>query len=359
MKICCTGGGTGGHVYPALAVLEELTRRYSGLSCFWIGSRTGPERSIIHESGLGLDYYVIPTGKLRRYASLKNLIDLFRIPAGIVKTAYLLLRLRPDVIFSKGGFVSVPVVIAGKLLGFHVLTHESDLSPGLATRINSRFADMTLIAYEQSKTYYTKRTRYRVTGNPIRSDILKAQQNRELFSRYGVAPDKKLVLVLGGSQGALEINRLIWQWAEEGIEDVHVFHQTGSATFRDLTCPNYTSVANIGADLGVMLRSADLVISRSGAGAIWEIAASRTPMLLIPKIDASSRGDQLENAQLFSDAGGALMLYGEQLDLETLKSSINMILADEKLKSSMVQSASELIDLYSVQTIAALIDEYV
>ena len=360
MKICCTGGGTGGHVYPALAVLEELKRRHSDLSCFWIGSRTGPERMIINQTDLDVDYYVIPTGKLRRYVSLKNLIDLFRIPAGILKAAYLLLRLRPDVIFSKGGFVSVPVVIAGKLLGFHVLTHESDLSPGLATRINSRFADMTLIAYERSKTYYRHRTRIRVTGNPIRSSILNARKNKEIFRHYGsVAPEQKIVLVLGGSQGALEINRLIWEWAKEGIEDVHVFHQTGSATFRDLTYPHYTTVANIGADLGVMLRSADLVISRSGAGAIWEIAASRTPMLLIPKIDASSRGDQLENAQLFYDAGAALMLYGEQLDLERLKSSINMILADEKRRQSMVQSASELIDLHSVQAIASLIDEYV
>jgi UDP-N-acetylglucosamine--N-acetylmuramyl-(pentapeptide) pyrophosphoryl-undecaprenol N-acetylglucosamine transferase len=358
MRICCTGGGTGGHVYPALAVMEELKRTHSELSCFWIGSRKGPERTIIAQSGLDADYYAIPTGKLRRYISLKNIIDLFRIPAGIMKAAYLLAKLRPDVIFSKGGFVSVPVVIAGKMLGLSVLTHESDLTPGLATRINSRFADLTLVAYEKSKAYYNQRTTCRVTGNPIRSEILNAERDRSVFTRYGITPEKKVVLVLGGSQGALEINDVIWQWARDGIEGLHIIHQTGKATYKKLTYPNYTTIEHIGQDLGVMLKSADLVISRSGAGAIWEIAASRTPMLLIPKTDFSSRGDQLENAQLFCDAGGALMLHGGNLDHERLKTYVNMIITDEKRSRSMVQSATELIDLHGVQIIAALIQAY-
>jgi UDP-N-acetylglucosamine--N-acetylmuramyl-(pentapeptide) pyrophosphoryl-undecaprenol N-acetylglucosamine transferase len=357
MRICFTGGGTGGHVYPALAVIQELERRYPDrIELFWIGSRDGVEKEILLKLRPDIPYYPIPAGKLRRYLSVKNLSDIFRVISGTIKAWHHLGKIRPAVLMSKGGFVSVPAAAAAYVRGIPVITHESDCTPGLATRIISRFARQVLIPYESSKQYYPGcRNRCVVTGNPVRREILEAVGSRNVLQNFGASGDKPVVLVLGGSQGALEINEIIWQWAEEGIEDIHIIHQCGRNTYRKITADNYTCTDHIGAELGELMASVVLIISRAGAGAIWEIARAGTAMILVPKTDAGTRGDQLDNAELFTQSGAAQILYGSDLNLSKLKSMVNMLIGDETLRKSMIQSAQELTTDDSVRRIADII----
>ena len=221
--IVVTGGGTGGHVYPVLAVLDEMP----SIRVVWIGSGSQLERRILE--GRQLRYYGIPTGKLRRYFSLQNIIDLFKIVAGFFASLVILLREKPKLVFSKGGYVSVPPVAAARLLRVPSVTHESDLRPGLATRINSRFADRVLVSFPGSGEFFDERLRGKVihTGNPIRKVLLSgdSQTGRALF---GCPANQPLLLVLGGSLGSASINRLVLDAMDRLRRNCFVVHQLGS-----------------------------------------------------------------------------------------------------------------------------------
>jgi UDP-N-acetylglucosamine--N-acetylmuramyl-(pentapeptide) pyrophosphoryl-undecaprenol N-acetylglucosamine transferase len=312
--IVVTGGGTGGHVYPVLAVLDELPP----IRVVWIGSGSQLERRILE--GRKLRYYGIPTGKLRRYFSLQNIVDLFKIAAGFFVSLLILLREKPNLVFSKGGYVSVPPVAAARLLGIPSLTHESDLRPGLATRINARFADRVLVSFPGSDRYFDERFRSKVvhTGNPIRKMLLSGdgQIGRAWF---GCPANQPLLLVLGGSLGAASINRLVLEALELLRMDAFIVHQMGAEQFGESKAQsNYHPASYFHDELAHVFAAADLVLCRAGANTLWELAALGKPSILIPLPRGSSRGDQIENAAFFEEAGAAVVLQQKGLTPERL-----------------------------------------
>lgn len=351
-RILFTGGGTGGHVYPGLAVLSHL-RTKGPYEVAWIGSKRGVERSLVEEEGVS--FIGIPAGKFRREFSLKNITDLFRVAGGIVASLYRLQRLKPHLLFSKGGFVSVPPVLAAFVLRIPVISHESDMDPGLATRIALPLARKLLVPFPESVEKYPIRYRSKlaVTGNPVREEIF--QGNPELGRQLlGLRKDKPILLVLGGSQGAMEINRLVWSSLEELVKDFQVVHQVGplhteTSEFKEFSrLEGYVAKGYFKGELPHVLAMADVVVSRAGAGTLWELAALCKPMLLIPLRGTGTRGDQVRNARLFELHGWAKALYDELIPKERFLSEVrslaNRNTSDElraSLKSLDVRGAAE------------------
>ncbi len=323
--IVFTGGGTAGHVYPGLAVIEKLQEEDPGIEVIWMGSSGGMEKALVEEAGVR--FIGVPSGKLRRYFSLKNISDLFRITAGFFKSVSILKKLKPGLIFSKGGFVSVPPVIAGGFLKIPVISHESDVTPGLATRINSRFSEKILTAYPVTAKYLSG-LNTETAGNPVRSSIRKADAVKG--RSWAQAGERPIILILGGSQGALQINLLIQEIAGRLAEKYTVVHQMGSLTYKASETENYITKEFIKDELPDIIAAADLVISRAGASALWEFSALSKPMILIPLGTAGSRGDQILNAEIFSEAGAAEVLSGEVQAGELLKLIENIMSNDSR-----------------------------
>jgi UDP-N-acetylglucosamine--N-acetylmuramyl-(pentapeptide) pyrophosphoryl-undecaprenol N-acetylglucosamine transferase len=310
VSIAFAGGGTGGHIYPGLAVAAALKER---LPCriFWIGSSAGMDRSLVEDGGL--EFFGIPAGKLRRYVSLRNLSDVFRIGAGFFAARRILQRERPALLFSKGGFVSVPPCAAAASLGIPVFTHESDYSPGLATRINARFASRIFASYADTAGFFAPALRERISlaGNPVRSAFRVADPaaGRRFL---GLPPEARILLVLGGSQGAREINELVRETLGALTRHYTVVHQTGPNQDWDLgAAERYRPYAFIREELPQTVAAAELILGRSGAGTVWEAAAAGKPLALIPLRGPGSRGDQVENAAFFERAGAAAVIRGE------------------------------------------------
>ncbi|MCL1817343.1 MAG: undecaprenyldiphospho-muramoylpentapeptide beta-N-acetylglucosaminyltransferase [Spirochaetaceae bacterium] len=308
-----TGGGTGGHVYPGLAVIERLRGDWDG-DFLWIGSRGGMEKAIVES--WGLEFRGIPSGKLRRYFSLKNFTDALRIIGGIFAALWIFLKKRPAVVFSKGGYVSFPPVFAAWLLRIPALTHESDLDPGLATLLNAPFVKKICVPYEESVGHFPGlfRKKLLVTGNPVRQEIFSGRPEEGLRIA-GFAGTKPVVLVLGGSLGAQEINTLVRCSLDELLPGVDIVHQTGAGKEAGISRPGYFSAPYFTAELPHLLAAASVVVSRAGAGSLWEFLAAGKPALLIP-LRESSRGDQVRNAELFQRRGAARVLSGPRITTE-------------------------------------------
>jgi UDP-N-acetylglucosamine--N-acetylmuramyl-(pentapeptide) pyrophosphoryl-undecaprenol N-acetylglucosamine transferase len=336
--IVFTGGGTAGHVFPALAVIDELAPRWQG-RVVWIGSAGGMEREILRRRGI--PYYGIPTGKLRRYLALANFLDLFRIAAGFFASLAVLTRERPRLVFSKGGYVTVPPLAAARLLGIPSFTHESDLNPGLATRINARSAERVLVSFAESAGYLSPALRGKVahTGNPVRRSLL-AGDPAAGRSFAGCPPDRPLLLVLGGSLGSAFLNDAVERGLSELTSRCFVVHQMGDAHFRAAGVPGYQAVAFLDEELPHLLAACDLVLCRAGANTLWELAALGKPAVLVPLSGRSSRGDQLENARHFAARGAALVVpeeEGARLVAEVLR-----LLEDRPRLAEMGRKAREL-----------------
>ena len=326
MKPCIivTGGGTGGHVFPALAVAEELVRQHD-LRLVWIGATRGMERAIVRR--WGMEYRGSPAGKLRRYLSLENIRDIFRTLAGIGRSIAELRRLKPVAVFSKGGFVSVPPVLAAGWLGIPVISHESDYDPGLATKINLRFSRKVCVAYQESLRFYAKGKAV-WTGNPVRAEIFRgrAEEGRRLLG-FSAADPRPILFVQGGSLGARQINGLVDAGFDQLVKRFRIVHQRGEGDWRrsDIAA-SYHSRPSFAAEYPHILAAADLVLSRAGAGSLWEMGVLAKPGVLVP-LDGGSRGDQLRNADLcqrhgcctvfrpesFADAGQAQAAFSELL----------------------------------------------
>lgn len=304
--IVFTGGGTGGHVFPALAVLEELTPKWRG-RIIWIGSISGIERNILKKKKI--PYYGIPCGKLRRYLSLQNFLDIFKIVSGIIASFFIMLKEKPLILFSKGGYVTVPPVIAASILGIPVITHESDLKPGLATRINSLFAEKILISFTGTVEYFKDTVQRKTlhTGNPIRTSLLTGLPG---YGKkvVGCSSGMPILLVLGGSQGSSFLNHLILSEIEGFTKTCFVVHQMGLKDFKRIKHNNYYSSPFFYEELPHILAASDLVVCRSGANTLWELAALGKPSILIPLTHLASRGDQIENAQFFALKGASIVL---------------------------------------------------
>jgi len=306
--IVFTGGGTGGHVYPGVAVLQSLQEALGDTPTrfVWIGSKTGIERSIVE--GLGVEYRAISTGKLRRYFDWKNVSDLFHIIAGYFQARRHLKQLKPVFLFSKGGFVSVPPVRAAKKLGIPVYSHESDLDPGLATRLNLSASRLVFCAYPESVQHFPEavRSKVAVTGNPVR---------RELFSgdagwirrTWKISDGVQVLLVLGGSLGARQVNELVTATLPFWEGKIFVVHQTGKEWTPAADTPWYVSRPFFPTEMPHLYAGADVILGRAGAGTLWEAAATRVPLVLLP-LGAGSRGDQVRNAELFAARGAAKVL---------------------------------------------------
>ncbi len=334
MKAVFTGGGTLGHVIPALTVAQELEKRVPDCQIVYVGSRKTNERDYVVSHGF--EFIAIPSGKLRRYFSLENLVDIFRFLSGIIRAYFLLGRIGPDIVFSKGGYVSVPVVLAASARKIPVITHESDFSMGLANRINARFARRICLGFDTKKGD----ERFVYTGNPVRQDLVECS---------AVPDESPMLLVLGGSLGAQSLNECIYAHLDELTEKAYVIHQTGP-TGRDLEHENYEHHEFIGDELPSLIKRASVVISRAGANAISELKWACVPMVLVPLKTNASRGDQIENAAFLEAKGEALV--GKD-DEDVVRKALMLLedrnkadrLRENCRKDASVPSAERIVDL--------------
>ncbi|MDY6398691.1 MAG: undecaprenyldiphospho-muramoylpentapeptide beta-N-acetylglucosaminyltransferase [Treponema sp.] len=346
------GGGTGGHIYPGLAVADELrllaSKNNQEIKIVWLGNSSGMDKNLVEKSGSVDEFIGIPSGKLRRYFSFKNFSDLFKIFAGLIKSFFTLLKLKPAVLFSKGGFVSVPPCVAAKLLRIPVFTHECDFTPGLATRLNSRFATKILVSYEETKTYLPsdKRDKAIVTGNPVRPVFYSTnpeEGKKFLFSeRSDYNPEKPILLVLGGSLGAHQINELVAQNLDWLCERFNVVHQCGAkdADSMPKNHEGYFLHPFIYKEMSDVISAADIVLSRAGANSIWECSVLGKPMVLIPLCGSGTRGDQVDNAHFFEERGAAIVLLGEYAEESYLKSALEKMADSDFRENAALASKS-------------------
>ena len=269
------------------------------------------DRDIIEKAGL--EFYGIPSGKLRRYFSLRNVSDVFKVCAGFFAARRILKRQKPVLLFSKGGFVSVPPCAAAASLRIPVFTHDSDYSPGLATRINSRFAEKIFLPYRESSAFFPEKAKGKliVSGNPIRPEFSGADPAKGR-AFLGLKDDERILLVLGGSLGSRDINNLVRASLSGLTRYYTVIHQTGEADAdSQTTAERYRAYASFGDEIPHIIAAAELVLCRSGANTIWECKSLGKPMVLVPLPVSASRGDQVENARLFQDAGAAVCFMAD------------------------------------------------
>ncbi len=344
-RILLTGGGTAGHVTPNIALMPKL--KDLGYDIQYIGSYDGIEKELIQ--ACDIPYYPVHTGKLRRYFSLQNFTDPFRVIKGFGDANRIIKRLKPDVIFSKGGFVSVPVVLAGKKNHVPVIIHEADMTPGLANKICFPFTTKVCCNFPETIPHLPTE-KARLTGLPIRSDLLSgSKEAARKFCNFN--SDKPVILVMGGSLGALSVNKAIHALLPRLLERYQVIHLCGAGkvdpSLQDLE--GYIQFEYIKDELKDLLALSDLVISRAGANAICELLALHKPNILIPLGTNASRGDQILNAKSFQSQGFSLMLEeDDSFSSDALFSAIETVFQNrfqyiEAMKSSNQENATDTI----------------
>lgn len=317
-KIVLTGGGTAGHVTPNIALLPILEE--SGYSISYIGSYDGIEKKLIEECGIR--YHGISSGKLRRYFSWKNFTDPFRVIAGFHQARKLLREINPDVVFSKGGFVSVPVVLAAKKLKIPAIIHESDITPGLANKIAMGNASKICCNFPETLSYLPKEKAV-LTGSPIRRELFDGDKNKGL-KICSFNEKKPVLLIIGGSIGSVVINNSVREILSELTTSFQIIHICGKGNISEehQNIDGYIQFEYVSSELPDLFAASDLVISRAGANVICELLALNKPNLLIPLSAASSRGDQILNAHSFEKQGFSMVLMQEDLTPATLLSSV-------------------------------------
>lgn len=311
-RVLFTGGGTAGHVTPNIALLEAAIGKNWEVA--YVGSAAGIEREMI--GALGIPYYPVASGKLRRYFSWQNFFDPFFILWGMLQSVVLCLRLRPDAVFSKGGFVSVPLVVAAWLLRVPVISHESDVTPGLANRLTYPFCRKICVTFEATVRYLPG-GKVNVTGTPVRRSLVAGDAAAGL-EFLGFSGEKPVLLVFGGSLGAATINNQARRALPVLLQAFDVVHVVGNGNLEtSIEQPGYVNhyvqKEFIGEQFGHVLAAAAVVVSRAGANSLYELLMTRKPHLLIPLGKAASRGDQLDNARVFADLGFSRVLYEEAL----------------------------------------------
>ena len=332
-KIVLTGGGTAGHVTPNLALLPHL--RGAGWEVSYIGTRDGMERGLIEPAGV--PYYAVQAGKLRRYADLKNLSDPFRVVQGAFQAVRLLRTLKPDVVFAKGGFVSVPVVYGAALCRIPVVLHESDLTPGLANKLCAPFARAVCTTFPET----AKAVRRGVcTGTPLRDELFQGQRARGLAA-FGFSGKKPVLLVTGGSSGAQAINAALRGSLPALLPDMDVLHLCGKgnldASLNGVS--GYHQAEYLREEMRDAFACADAVVSRAGSNTLCELLALKKPSLLIPYPRGASRGDQEENAASFASRGLADVLEQKDLSPSSLQEAVRALFRHrEALRARMEAS---------------------
>ena len=348
-RIVLTGGGTAGHVTPNIALLPGLKER--GYDIHYIGSYNGIEKELIQQ--LGIPYHGISSGKLRRYFSLQNFTDPFRVLKGFSEAKKLIKELKPDVIFSKGGFVSVPVVIAGKQCHVPTIIHESDMTPGLANKLAMPSASNVCCNFPETLEHLPKGKAV-LTGCPIRQELLSG--DRESALKFcGLSGDKPVLLIVGGSLGSIVVNKAVRSILTELLKEFDVVHLCGKdktdETLKDLN--GYVQFEYIHQELRDLFALADVVISRAGANAICELLALHKPNLLIPLSANASRGDQILNAHSFERQGYSVVLEEEELNDELLLSTIQKLYRE---KDAYIEAMKQSSQTDSIETVLNLIE---
>ena len=337
-KIILTGGGSAGHVTPNLALLPQL--QAEGIEVHYIGTADGIERTIVSERS-DITYHVISSGKLRRYFSWKNFTDPFRVLRGMFQARRIMREVKPAAVFSKGGFVSVPVVIAAHGKHIPVVTHESDYTPGLANKINAKFADKICVTFEDTLSHVGAKGVH--TGTPIRPELYDGDKERGL-SFFGFDDKKPILLVMGGSLGAAAVNDAVRAALPKLLLSYDIVHLCGKGKVEEsLAQPGYRQFEYVNEELPDVFAATDIVVSRAGANAVFEFLALSKPALLIPLPRSASRGDQILNAGYFARKGFAMVLEQESLTPETLLDAVND-LYDRRLSFIATMSAEPLAD---------------
>lgn len=348
-RILLTGGGTAGHVTPNIALLPRL--RELGYEIFYMGSYDGIEKKLIEE--LQIPYYGISSGKLRRYFDPKNFTDPFKVLKGYGEACKIIKSLKPDVLFSKGGFVSVPVVLAARRYRVPTIIHESDMTPGLANKLCIPSASKICCNFPETLSYLPKEKAV-LTGSPIRQELLQGNRLRAL-QFTGLSANKPVILVMGGSLGAAAVNDAVRSILPRLLPDFQVIHLCGKGKL-DTSLENqagYVQYEYIKGELKDLFALSDIVISRAGANAICELLALRKPSLLIPLSAAASRGDQILNARSFEKQGFSMVLEEENITDELLLSTIHTLF-EKRADLTAAMEQSQQTD--SIETIISLIE---
>ncbi len=320
-RIILTGGGTAGHVTPNIALISELKKL--DYDIHYIGSYEGMEKKLIEDTKV--PYHGISSGKLRRYFDMKNFSDPFRVIKGLGEAKKLMKELKPDVVFSKGGFVTVPVVFAAKSAGVPVIIHESDMTPGLANKLALPKATKVCCNFPETKKLFPE-GKATVTGTPIRKELFSGSKE-EAVQFCGFKDEKPVILIIGGSLGSAVINKAIRENLDDILKRFNVIHLCGKGNLDESLndTAGYVQFEYIKKELSSLLALADLVISRAGANAICELLALRKPNILIPLSAAASRGDQILNAESFEKSGYSYVIAEEDLSTETLFAAIDEV----------------------------------
>lgn len=349
--IVLTGGGTAGHVTPNIAMIPELQKR--GFQISYIGSYNGIEKKLIEE--MGIPYYGISSGKLRRYFDIKNFTDPFRVIKGFGEARKLLKLLKPDVVFSKGGFVTVPVVTAAKHRKIPAIIHESDMTPGLANKLCIPSAVKVCCNFPETvdKLPADKAV---LTGTPIRQELLKGDKERAL--RFtGLNSDKPVLMVVGDSLGAVAVNKAIRDILPQLLKDFYVIHLCGKGKLDEsfTGTEGYLQYEYIQEELADLFALSDVVISRAGANAICEISALKKPNLLIPLSANASRGDQILNARSFERLGYSKVMEEEEITNDSLLNAIHEVYDN---REAYIKAMSQSNQMDSIGHIVDMICEY-
>jgi UDP-N-acetylglucosamine--N-acetylmuramyl-(pentapeptide) pyrophosphoryl-undecaprenol N-acetylglucosamine transferase len=367
MKILFTGGGTGGHVFPIVAVVREIRRIYPkrDLELFYLGPKD--DLSIIFLSQEDFIIKTIFSGKLRRYFSFQNLIDiLFKIPLGTIQSIFYLLTIKPDLVFSKGGSGSIAVTFSAKILGIPVFIHESDVVPGLSNQKTSKWAKKIFTSFP--KTEYFNPNKITVVGNPIRKEIVEGDKQiaGDLFN---LTFSKPIFLILGGSQGAQPVNDFVLRALNDLLKNYEIIHVAGRENIKEVENEAQAIIEKdlekyyhpIGfleeAKIRHAYKASDIVLSRSGSGSIFEIAANGKPSILIP-LPGSAGNHQSKNAYFYSEAGACIVFEQENLAPHFFMQNIQLILSDQEKMENMSQSALEFARPLAARAVAREILEF-
>lgn len=348
-KIVLTGGGTAGHVTPNIALIDRL--KEEGFEISYIGSKDGIEKKLI--TNLEIPYYEISTGKLRRYFSWKNFTDPFRVLKGCREAKKLMKQLKPDVCFSKGGFVSVPVVRAAAKCKVKVVSHESDMTPGLANRIGMRYATKICCNFPETLEKLGEKGIH--TGTPIRKELFSGTKKAGL-DFVGFSDDKPVILVVGGSTGAVRVNEAVRKILPNLLQDFRVVHLCGKGK-TDATydgTEGYVQIEYCDKEMKDLFAAADIVISRAGANAICELLALRKPNLLIPLSAEASRGDQILNAASFEKQGFSMVMQESEITEDKLAEAVRALYENRK---SYIEAMQNTQSSDATETIVKLLSE--
>lgn len=349
-KIIMTGGGTAGHVTPNIALMPKL--KELGYEIQYIGTENGIERKLIEEEKI--KYHIISSGKLRRYFDVKNFTDPFKVIKGVFEAKSIIKKEKPDIVFSKGGFVSVPVVLGAYFNKIPVIIHESDITPGLANKISMPYATKICVTFEEAMEHINKKKAV-LTGSPIRAELFKGSRIKAK-EFCGFKDNKPVILVTGGSLGSRIINECVRESLNDLLKNFNVIHLCGKGNLdKSLkVVEGYAQFEYIKEELSDLMQLADIVISRAGSNTIFELLALKKPNILIPLSAKASRGDQILNANSFEKSG-----YSKVLEEENLN-ALNLLEAIEEVninKATYIENMSKSKQRDSLSKIVSLIEE--